>query len=468
MPKPSPTRAELARDGLVDAIGNTPLIALPKLSAVLGRTILGKAEFLNPGGSVKDRAARGIIEDFERRGLLAPGGTVVEGTAGNTGIGLALVGNAREYRTVIVMPDDQAAEKYGLLRTFGADLRVVPAAPFTNSANYYHEARRVAESIPGAVWANQFENTANRAAHEATTGPEILAQTGGELSAFVAAAGTGGTIAGVGRALKAHDPHIRVVLADPYGSGLFSYVKTGELADRGRLERRGNRDQAYHRELRRRAGRRRAARRRSHDGRDGALAAALRRIVRRRIRRAQRRRRGAVRANAARRQRRRHGAVRRRRTLSLATVRCGLAARERRRAGRAGPRVPMSETKLSHVREDGSLAMVDVGAKAPTARTARAEARVRLNPAAAEALRAATLAKGDAFAAAQLAGIMAAKRTDELIPLAHPIALGAVDVSLRMGRRDDAADRQPRDHLRTDRRRDGSDGRGERRCTDHL
>ena len=228
MPKPS--LATLPRDGFVGAIGNTPLIALPKLSAAIGRTILGKAEFLNPGGSVKDRAARGIIEDFEARGLLAPGGVVVEGTAGNTGIGLALVGNARGYRTIIVMPDDQAAEKYALLRAFGADLRVVAAAPYTNDANYYHEARRVAESIPGAVWANQFENTANRDAHEATTGPEIIEQTAGTLTAFVAAAGTGGTIAGVGRALKAYDAAIRVVLADPYGSALYSFVKTGALA----------------------------------------------------------------------------------------------------------------------------------------------------------------------------------------------------------------------------------------------
>ena len=231
MPKPS--LATLPRDGFVGAIGNTPLVALPKLSAAIGRTILGKAEFLNPGGSVKDRAARGIIEDFEARGLLKPGGVVVEGTAGNTGIGLALVGNARGYRTIIVMPDDQAAEKYALLRAFGADLRVVEAAPYTNDANYYHQARRVAESIPGAVWANQFENTANRDAHEATTGPEIIAQTEGTLAAFVAAAGTGGTIAGVGRALKAYDPAIRVVLADPYGSALYSYVKTGQLAVEG-------------------------------------------------------------------------------------------------------------------------------------------------------------------------------------------------------------------------------------------
>jgi cysteine synthase A len=230
---PKPSLATSPRDGFVGAIGNTPLIALPKLSAAIGRTILGKAEFLNPGGSVKDRAARGIIEDFEMRGLLKAGGVVVEGTAGNTGIGLALVGNARGYRTIIVMPDDQAAEKYALLRAFGADLRVVEAAPYTNDANYYHEARRVAESIPGAVWANQFENTANRDAHEATTGPEIIAQTDGTLAAFVAAAGTGGTIAGVGRALKAYDPAIRVVLADPLGSALYSYVKTGELAVEG-------------------------------------------------------------------------------------------------------------------------------------------------------------------------------------------------------------------------------------------
>ncbi len=233
MPKPSLATIQHAREGLAGAIGDTPLIVLPKLSAAIGRTIMGKAEFLNPGGSVKDRAARGIIEDFETRGLLEPGGVVVEGTAGNTGIGLTLVGNARGYRTIIVMPDDQAREKYDLLRAFGADLRVVEAAPYTNDANYYHQARRVAESIPGAVWANQFENTANRDAHERTTGPEIIAQTGGALAAFVAAAGTGGTIAGVGRALKAYDPAIRVVLADPYGSALYSYVKTGTLAVEG-------------------------------------------------------------------------------------------------------------------------------------------------------------------------------------------------------------------------------------------
>jgi cysteine synthase A len=231
--KPSPLLVSAARDGFVGTIGNTPLIALPKLSAAIGRTIFGKAEFLNPGGSVKDRAALGIIDDFEERGLLRPGGTIVEGTAGNTGIGLTLVGNARGYRTIIVMPDDQAPEKYALLRTFGAELHVVETVPFTNEANYYHVARRIAESTPGAVWANQFENTANRDAHERTTGPEIIAQTEGRLDAFVAAAGTGGTIAGVGRALKAHDPAIRVVLADPYGSALFCYVKSGKLETEG-------------------------------------------------------------------------------------------------------------------------------------------------------------------------------------------------------------------------------------------
>jgi cysteine synthase len=220
-------------DGFSGAVGNTPLIRLAALSAFIGREIFGKAEHLNPGGSVKDRAALGIIEDFERRGLLEPGGVIVEGTAGNTGIGLTLAANARGYRTIIVMPDDQAPEKYALLRTFGADLRVVEAAPFTNDANYYHEAPRIAESMPGAVWANQFENTVNRDTHERTTGPEIIAQMDGKLDAFVAAAGTGGTLAGAGRALKAHDPAIRVVLCDPYGSALYNFVKHGKLEPEG-------------------------------------------------------------------------------------------------------------------------------------------------------------------------------------------------------------------------------------------
>ena len=229
----APAMTTTIRDGFVGAVGRTPLIALPKLSAALGRTILGKAEFLNPGGSVKDRAALGIIAGFEHSGRLAPGGTIVEGTAGNTGIGIALAANARGYRAVIVMPDDQAPEKYALLRTYGAELHIVEAVPFTNPNNYYHVARRLAESLPGAVWADQFENTANRDAHERTTGPEISAQAGPAIAAFVAAAGTGGTIAGVGRALKAHDSATRIVLADPDGSGLYSYVKTGTIAPEG-------------------------------------------------------------------------------------------------------------------------------------------------------------------------------------------------------------------------------------------
>jgi cysteine synthase A len=219
--------------GFVGTIGNTPLIELPKLSAAIGRTIFGKAEFLNPGGSVKDRAARGIVAGFERRGELAPGGIIVEGTAGNTGIGLTLVGNACGYKTIVVVPDDQSPEKFALLRAYGADLRVVAAVPYANDENYYHVARRLAESTPGAVWANQFENLDNRDAHERTTGPEIVAQTGGRLDAFVTAAGTGGTLAGVGRALKAHDPATRVILCDPYGSSLYSYVKSGELTPEG-------------------------------------------------------------------------------------------------------------------------------------------------------------------------------------------------------------------------------------------
>jgi len=223
----------MIRNGIFGTIGNTPLIELPKLSAAIGRRLLGKAEFLNPGGSVKDRAARGIIDDAERRGKLAPGGTIVEGTAGNTGIALALLGNARGYRTIICIPDDQSEEKYALLRGFGADVRVIPAVPYTNDENYYHVARRTAESTPGAFWADQFNNTANRDAHAATTGPELWEQTGGRLDAFVAAAGTGGTLAGTSLALKDRNPNIRTILNDPHGSSLYSYVKSGTLETQG-------------------------------------------------------------------------------------------------------------------------------------------------------------------------------------------------------------------------------------------
>jgi len=219
--------------GFSGAVGNTPLIELRELSRELGRRVLGKAEFLNPGGSVKDRAARGIVDDAEARGALQPGGTIVEGTAGNTGIALALVANERGYKSVIVVPDDQSREKIDLLRAYGSDVRVVPAVAFTNPENYYHVARRIAEKTPGAFWANQFENTANRRAHEATTGPEIWEQTGGRIDAFVAAAGTGGTVAGVASALKVRRGDILTVLCDPMGSALYNYVNSGELKPEG-------------------------------------------------------------------------------------------------------------------------------------------------------------------------------------------------------------------------------------------
>jgi cysteine synthase len=219
--------------GFSGAVGNTPLIELRELSRQLGRRVLGKAEFLNPGGSVKDRAARGIIDDAETRGVLLPGGAIVEGTAGNTGIALALLANERGYKSVIVVPDDQSREKIELLRAYGSDVRVVPAVPFTNPENYYHVARRIAEELPGAFWANQFENTANRRAHESTTGPEIWEHCGGRIDAFVAAAGTGGTIAGVAEALKTRRKEILTVLCDPMGSALYQYVNTGELKPEG-------------------------------------------------------------------------------------------------------------------------------------------------------------------------------------------------------------------------------------------
>jgi cysteine synthase len=219
-------------DGLIGAIGNTPLIRLAHASALTGCTILGKAEFMNPGGSVKDRAALAIIEAAERDGQLQPGGTLVEGTAGNTGIGLTLVANARGYRSVIVMPETQSQEKIDALRMIGADLRLVPAKPFRDPGNYVHVARRLAEET-GAFYANQFDNRANRAGHRATTGEEIWAQTGGRIDGFTCACGTGGTLAGVSDALKAHNPTVKIVLADPEGSGLYGWVKSGDLTPYG-------------------------------------------------------------------------------------------------------------------------------------------------------------------------------------------------------------------------------------------
>jgi cysteine synthase len=220
------------RAGLSGAIGNTPLIRLHRASEATGCEILGKAEFLNPGGSVKDRAARGILDDAERRGLIAPGGTLVEGTAGNTGIGFAHLCNARGYRCVIVMPDNQSPEKAALLRTLGAELRVVKTVPYSDPNHYQRLAIRVAEELGGAV-GNQFDNTANRDAHYATTGPEIWRDTQGRIDAFTCATGTGGTLGGVSRFLKEQKPAVRIVLADPLGSALHQWVKHGELKSVG-------------------------------------------------------------------------------------------------------------------------------------------------------------------------------------------------------------------------------------------
>jgi len=219
--------------GFAGTVGNTPLIRLEKLSRETGCEILGKAEFLNPGGSVKDRAALFIIEDAERRGTLKPGGVVVEGTAGNTGIGLAHLCAARGYRCVIVIPDNQSPEKMELLRVLGAEVRPVPPKPYVDPNNYQKIAGRLAGETPNAIWANQFDNVANRQAHYETTGPEIWRATDGRVDAFVAAVGTGGTLAGVARYLKERKPAVRIVLADPQGSALYSWVKTGELKAEG-------------------------------------------------------------------------------------------------------------------------------------------------------------------------------------------------------------------------------------------
>ncbi|OXI25517.1 cysteine synthase A [Burkholderia sp. AU15512] len=221
------------RQGFVDCVGRTPLIRLTKLSAETGCEILGKAEFMNPGGSVKDRAAHYIIRDAERRGVLQPGGTVVEGTAGNTGIGLAHICAARGYRCVIVIPDTQSPDKMAILRTLGAEVRPVPAAPYRDPNNYQKIAGRLADELDNAIWANQFDNVVNRQAHYETTGPEIWRDTAGTIDAFVCATGTGGTLAGVSRYLKEQKPDVRIVLADPHGSGLYGYVKTGDLGAEG-------------------------------------------------------------------------------------------------------------------------------------------------------------------------------------------------------------------------------------------
>ncbi|MGF1494047.1 MAG: cysteine synthase A [Microcoleaceae cyanobacterium] len=221
------------RNGFVDTVGNTPLIRLNSFSEETGCEILGKAEFLNPGGSVKDRAALYIIKDAEEKGLLKPGGTVVEGTAGNTGIGLAHICNAKGYKCLIIIPETQSQEKIELLRTLGAEVRTVPAVPYRDPNNYVKLSGRVAAELDNAIWANQFDNLANRQAHYETTGAEIWEQTNGKVDAWTAATGTGGTFAGVSLYLKEKNPQVRTVLADPMGSGLYSYVKTGEIKSEG-------------------------------------------------------------------------------------------------------------------------------------------------------------------------------------------------------------------------------------------
>ena len=228
----------MQKNDFLAAIGNTPLIKLRAASEMTGCTILGKAEFMNPGGSVKDRAALAIIEDAEAKGLLGPGGMIVEGTAGNTGIGLTMVGNAKGYQSVIVMPETQSDEKKQVLRVFGADLRLVPAVPYKNPDNYVRYSERLAQELSssnngGVIWANQFYNTANLDGHYNTTGPEIWAHTDQKVDGFICSVGSGGTLAGVGRYLKEMNPDIKIGLADPEGSALYNYYAHGELKAEG-------------------------------------------------------------------------------------------------------------------------------------------------------------------------------------------------------------------------------------------
>ncbi|XLQ11854.1 MAG: cysteine synthase A [cyanobacterium endosymbiont of Epithemia adnata isolate EadnSB Bon19] len=221
------------KDGFVGTVGNTPLIRLNSFSQETGCEILGKAEFLNPGGSVKDRAALYIIKGAEEEGLLKPGGTVVEGTAGNTGIGLVHICNAKGYKCLIVIPETQSQEKIDLLRTLGAEVKTVPAVPYRDPDNYIKVSGRLAQELSNAIWANQFDNIANRLAHYETTGPEIWAQTDGKIDAWVSATGTGGTYAGSALFFKEQNPNIQCIVADPMGSGLYSYVKTGKIKPEG-------------------------------------------------------------------------------------------------------------------------------------------------------------------------------------------------------------------------------------------
>jgi cysteine synthase A len=222
-----------AAPDVLHLIGNTPLVRLRRASERTGCEILAKCEFMNPGASVKDRAALFIVQDAEARGALHPGGVIVEGTAGNTGIGLAIVANAKGYRAMIVMPETQSREKQQTLRALGAELVLVPAAPYSNPAHYVHTSRRLAEETPGAIWANQFDNQNNRFAHIKTTAPEIWEQTGGRVDGFTCAVGTGGTLAGVGMGLKERNANIVVALTDPYGASLYNWFAHGELKAEG-------------------------------------------------------------------------------------------------------------------------------------------------------------------------------------------------------------------------------------------
>lgn len=229
----------MTAQSLIDLIGDTPLVRLRRVSEQTGCDIYGKAEFLNPGGSVKDRTALGIIRDAEQRGALRPGGTIVEGTAGNTGIGLTLLANALGYRSVVVMPQTQSKEKAELLALLGADLRLVPSVSYDDPNHYIHTSRQLAAELDkeldgGAIWARQFDNPANRAIHETTTGAEIWRQTEGRVDGFTCAVGTGGTLAGVARALKSRNPKVRIALSDPMGSALYHYIRDGELRSEGR------------------------------------------------------------------------------------------------------------------------------------------------------------------------------------------------------------------------------------------
>ncbi len=317
-------------NGFIDTVGNTPLIRLATLSDETGCEILGKAEFLNPGGSVKDRAALWMIRAAEADGSLKPGGTVVEGTAGNTGIGIAHICNVRGYGCIIYMPDNQSQEKVDILRTLGAEVRVVKTVPYKDPMNYQKQAGRFAAELPGAVWANQFDNVANRQAHYESTAPEIWAETNGRVDAFTCAVGTGGTLAGVSRYLKEKNPKVRIVLADPPGSALHSWVKTGERSDEPRpLDHGGHRQQPRYRQPGRYADRRRRADQRPADGVDGVPDAARGRLVLRLVDRTQPRGRGAGGAGSRAGAYRGHGVVRRWRQVSVAPL-------QRRLAGRAG------------------------------------------------------------------------------------------------------------------------------------